>query len=169
MHLFITEIPAEARFSEALAAFEPFGPIRSLTFLSTKDGSHSGCAFLSFHDPGSGVKCPAQSRPLRAPSSFFDFPPAHASFRDHMVGMGQVRSSVFFQFLRPSLSPSLILQGCPILFDLPRPSMTFGFAQFVSLSSSSFVNRLSLFLIDFDCLRPSSSFCRPSSRFCDLQ
>jgi RNA recognition motif-containing protein len=68
-HLFITGIPAEAKFSEALAAFEPFGRIQSLTFLTAKDGTHSGRAFLSFHDPDSGVKCLSQSRQPKAPVS----------------------------------------------------------------------------------------------------
>jgi hypothetical protein len=71
-HLFIAGIPAEAKFSEGPAAFEPFGRIRSLIFLSTKDGTHSGHALLSFHDPGNGVKCLAHSRQLKALSNFFD-------------------------------------------------------------------------------------------------
>jgi nucleolar protein 4 len=65
-HLFVTGIPADAKFSEALAAFEAFGRIQSLTFLSPKDGPHSGRAFLSFHEPDSGAKCLAQSRQSRA-------------------------------------------------------------------------------------------------------
>jgi hypothetical protein len=86
-HLLITGIPAEAKFSEALTAFKPFGRMRSLTFLSTKDGTHSGHAFLSFHDPDSGVKCLAQFRQLNAPSGFFDLPPPHPTFPDPMVGI----------------------------------------------------------------------------------
>jgi hypothetical protein len=86
-YLFIPVIPAEAKFSEALAAFEPFRRIRSFTFLSTKGGTHSDHAFLSFHDPDSRVKCLAQSRQLNALSNFFDLPPAHAIFRDLMIGI----------------------------------------------------------------------------------
>jgi hypothetical protein len=58
----ITWIPAEGKFSEALVPFEPFRPIRRPTFLSTKDGTRSGRASLSFYDLDSGVKCLAQPR-----------------------------------------------------------------------------------------------------------
>jgi hypothetical protein len=34
-------------------------------------------------------------------SRFIDFPPAHATFRDLMIGMDHIRSSVF-KFLPPS-------------------------------------------------------------------
>jgi hypothetical protein len=61
-HLFVTGILAEAKFSEVLSAFEPFGRIQSLTFLSPKESTDLGRAFLNFHDPDSGARCLAQSR-----------------------------------------------------------------------------------------------------------
>jgi hypothetical protein len=150
-YLFITGIPAEAKFLEALAAFEPFRQIRSPTFLSTKDGAHSRRAFLSFHDPDSGVKCLAQARQLNALSNCFDLPPACATLRDLMIGIDQIRSSVFFRFLRPSSTP-------PILFKPLQASLTFRTLQWLSDSSTRFVSltflrRPSLSLLD--CLRPS--------------
>jgi hypothetical protein len=149
MHLFITEIPAEAKFSAALAAFEPFGRIRSLTFLSTKDGTHSGRAFLSFHDPDSRVKCLAQSRKLKALSNFFDLPPAHPTFRDLMIGIGQIRSSVFFIFFRPSSTP-------PIFSKALQASLTFSGFQIRSIRFVwfTFLRRPSLSFLD--CLPPSA-------------
>jgi hypothetical protein len=98
------------------------GRIRSLIFLSTQDGTHSGCAFLRFHDPGSGVTCLAQSRQLKALSSFIDLRPAHGTFRDLMVGLDQMCSPVFVHFLRPSSTP-------PNFFKVFQASLTFGDLQ----------------------------------------
>jgi hypothetical protein len=50
-------------------------------------------------------------------------------------------------------------------FDLPRPSVAFGFAQFVSFRSSSFVDLLSLFSTLFDLLQASFGLLPLSATF----
>jgi hypothetical protein len=102
-HLFITGIPAEAKFSEAFAAFEPFGRIRSLIFFSTKDGTHSGRAFLGFHEPGSGVKCLGSSgsqMPFQASSTFFQLTQPSGTLRLELIKFVHPSSSNSFNRLQ---------------------------------------------------------------------
>jgi hypothetical protein len=101
-------------------------------------------------------------------SRFSDFPPARATFPDLMVGLDQICSSVFFEILRPSSNHSLLLQGSSTFFDLPRPSITFGFAQFALFCSSSFIDLRSLFSIVSDLPQASFRLFLPSATFTDF-
>lgn len=63
--LFITEIPLEATITDVLKAFEEFGAIRNLSFVSnTGEGAtgHTGHAFIEYQNAESGKACLERSR-----------------------------------------------------------------------------------------------------------
>jgi hypothetical protein len=84
-------------------------------------------------------------------SSFFDFPPAHATFRGLVVGIDQIHSSVFFEFLRLSST-------VPFFFKVLEASLVFRDRQWLS----HLLNLLRLVSLPLSTFRP---FSRPSSTF----
>jgi hypothetical protein len=70
----------------------------------------------------------------------------------------------FFDRLQATPSYFKVLQP---FFHLSRHSATFGFAQFVSFHSSSFVHLLSLASTVFDVLQASFGLLLPSATFSD--
>jgi nucleolar protein 4 len=65
-NLFVTKIPAEAKFSEVLSAFEHFGAVTSLKFVSEKNGPRTDRAFLTYSDAASGTSCLSCCRPSKS-------------------------------------------------------------------------------------------------------
>jgi RNA recognition motif-containing protein len=60
--LFVADIPPGARMSEALRAFERYGPVTRLSFVTAHHGPPLGHAFLSFATATSGELCLDRAR-----------------------------------------------------------------------------------------------------------
>jgi hypothetical protein len=79
-------------------------------------------------------------------SGFFDFPPAHATFRDR-----RVRSNSFIRLLGISSTVFKLLSPSSRFFNLLRPSATFRNFHIRSICFVSFLPRPSVSFLD--CLR----------------